>query len=281
MLFDCAGRPALLRQRHVEKRFLRHLFVRPGRIHRCRSQSAHERRRLLHDRQHRRWNRHDVMRRDIIAQAAQRVAKRFAAVCPPRDGPSPLASRICCGVLAGSIFFAVSRNACLVLPQILVADLEQSVERNIHHLVVEQLLPVVLRADPEIALRARQQVVFQKRLIALELPNHCRVGLMKRIEQRTVFHGTERQRHVFLKEADDARQLLDRDLRIDARRILQILARGFEYLRHLPFARDHRLQALALRSEIAAHDHEDGVAGRARIAIRILFPAADRFDVEQ
>jgi hypothetical protein len=44
---------------------------------------------------------------------------------------------------------------------------EQPVERRVHHLVVQQLLAIVLRADAKIALGARQQVVLQPRLIAL------------------------------------------------------------------------------------------------------------------
>jgi len=140
---------------------------------------------------------------------------------------------------------------------------------------------VILRADPEIAFRARQQIVLRERFAAFEFPNHGRFGLMKRVEQRTVFEATECQRHVFLKKADDARQLLERDLGINARRVLQVGTCGFKHFRHPALARRRQLQTFAPRSEIPAHDYEHGVGGSARIAIRICLPAADRFDIEQ
>ncbi len=69
---------------------------------------------------------------------------------------------------------------------------------------------------------------------------------MELIEYRGVLHGIERQRHIMLEETDDPRQLLQRDLGINPRRILQIRPRCREQRRHLPLARDHRFQPLVL-----------------------------------
>ena len=42
----------------------------------------------------------------------------------------------------------------LILVKIAVSDLQQTVERNIHHLFVQQFLAVVLRPNPEVAVSA-------------------------------------------------------------------------------------------------------------------------------
>ena len=164
ILVHVLRRPTGIGQRYIEERLLGHFLVRPGRVHGCRRQRAHERRRLLHDGRHLRRNRHDVLRLDKIAQTAQHVAK----------GAEQFVRR---GMVVLQILqdgfhrtrgvdpFRHPLHFRLIAVQILIADFQQPVERCIDHLVVQQLLPVVVGADAEVPLRARQQVVLQKSLV--------------------------------------------------------------------------------------------------------------------
>ena len=47
----------------------------------------------------------------------------------------------------------------LVAPQVRVADLEQAIEGNVYHLVIQQFLAEILRAQSEIAVGCRQQIL--------------------------------------------------------------------------------------------------------------------------
>ena len=159
----CFGVPGLLRQRDVEERFLRDLLERPGRVHRRRGQRAHEGRRLLHNRRHLRRDGHDLVLLDELAQPAQHVAKTLQQLAAGRM----VQHRFVQDLLRGPRFVHLRGHALellLIAPQVLPADLQQAVQRDLHHLVVEQLLAIGLGADPELAVRARQQIGLQERL---------------------------------------------------------------------------------------------------------------------
>ncbi len=79
----------------------------------------------------------------------------------------------------------------LVGAQILVADLQQPVERRIHHLVIKQFLPISFRADAEIAVRARKQIVPQKGFVIANRVKHSLVAFLEIRPQRLVGHASE------------------------------------------------------------------------------------------
>ena len=54
---------------------------------------------------------------------------------------------------------------------------EQSIERDIDHLVVQKLLAVVFRANAEITPRTRQQISFQPCFIGLQRGDDFGIGL--------------------------------------------------------------------------------------------------------
>ena len=181
----------------------------------------------------------------------------------------------------GSILAATRGTAAWLRAQVLVADFEQAVERGIDHLVIEQFLAVVVGADAEIAVGARQHVAFEPGLIVLKGANDGLVGGFEFGAQVFVGDLLEGLGHIVLKEAGDARQLLDGHLGIDFRRIVEILARRLEDARDQALARDDRFQAVFGGRESAAHDGEDGAGDARRIEVRILLPGADGFEGKQ
>jgi hypothetical protein len=120
-------------------------------------------------------------------------------------------------------------------------------------------ISAVRRADAEIAARSRQKIVLEVRLIGLESVEHALVGLPEFRLERRVRDLPERRGDIVLKEAYDPRQLLQRHLGVNARRILQILAGRLKRPGNQPLARDRQFQPLRGRSIVAAHDDEDRV----------------------
>ncbi len=152
VLFYALRRPGSFRQRNVEIRLLGHHLVRARRIHRSKSQSAHEGRSLLDDRQDPRRNPDDMVFFDVGAQAAQHIPKRLQEHA--RRGV------ILCRLfqnlprrLARIDLFRHVPEGLLILPQIGHADLQQAIERDVEVLIVEQLFAIIVGADAEIAVR--------------------------------------------------------------------------------------------------------------------------------
>ena len=83
-----------------------------------------------------------------------------------------------------------------------------------------------------------------------------------------------------LEKADDIRQLLQRNFRIDPRRILQVLPRRRQNRRHLLLARNQRPQPLVHRRKIALHQHERAVRDPPRIGVGILLPTPNSLQLE-
>src|SRR5665213_110749 len=100
-------------------------------------------------------------------------------------------------------------------------------------------------------------------------------------QQFRVRDSLERQRHIFLKEADNTGDLLNRNLRKNPGRIFQVHSCRRQHLRHLPFAFDQRPHAHFGRRERPAHDGESATRNAARINIRIALPTAHGFEFQQ
>ena len=102
--------------------------------------------------------RNDFLLLDELPQAAQSVAEGLQQLVGGRMVLSQIGQhlrRSAMGIDLGGHFLKL----LLVAPQIGIADLEQAIERNIHHLVVQQLLAEILGAQAEIAVGSRQQIV--------------------------------------------------------------------------------------------------------------------------
>jgi hypothetical protein len=84
-----------------------------------------------------------------------------------------------------------------------------------------------------------------------------------------------------LKKAHNPRQLLDGDLGINPRRILQVHARIVEQRGHLLLPGNQRPQPLVRRCELALHQRERPIRARARIVVRILLQGTNRFQSQQ
>ena len=69
------------------------------------------------------------------------------------------------------------RKLRLVLVQVVIANLQQAIQRNIDHLVIRKRLRERVRAIAEVAIRARQQVCLHPRAIALQRINDRRIAL--------------------------------------------------------------------------------------------------------
>src|SRR5579872_5265553 len=104
---------------------------------------------------------------------------------------------------------------------------------------------------------------------------------MEFVKQVGVRNFVERSRHVVLEESDDSRQLLERYLCVDARRIAHIRASLGKNVLHEPFARDERFQPLFGRGETTAHDDECSIGDGARVEVRVLFPGSDIFQFQE
>ncbi len=84
-----------------------------------------------------------------------------------------------------------------------------------------------------------------------------------------------------MEETDDARQLLDRNLGVNTGWVLEIGASGIKHGGELALTRDDGFQPICRGREGAAHDDENAVRHAARISVRVLFPGADLFDIQQ
>ncbi len=97
----------------------------------------------------------DVMLLDEVAQTAQDAAERLEQF----GGGRMVVFQIVQDLLRGTLGIDLGGDFAelgLVAAQILVADFEQAVERDIDHFVVQQLLAISVGADAEVAVGARQ-----------------------------------------------------------------------------------------------------------------------------
>ena len=130
-------------------------------------------------------------------------------------------------------------------------------------------------------MRARQQVGLQPGLVVLQgLDDRAVAGGEPPFEVRVGDVG-ERRRHVVLEEIHQAGQLLQRDLRVDPRRVVEVPARVGQRGGHLFLAGDQCAQPRLRRGELALHQGERAAGDAAGIAVGILLPRPDRLQREQ
>ena len=128
----------------------------------------------------------------------------------------------------------------LVAAQVRHADVVETIEIHVYHLVVEQLLAEVVGADAEVTVGTREQILLQPIQILLQGGDDGGVRLRELSLHRRILRVLERVWDILLEEADNAGQLLDRDLGVNLRRILQILSRGDEHCGHLLLTGDEQ-----------------------------------------
>ena len=127
--------------------------------------------------------------------------------------------RTAVGIDLGGNFFEL----LLVAPQVGVADLEQAIQGNIHHLVVQQLLAEILRAQAEIAIGFWQQIFPHEVLILAQSFDGRSVAGLELGQQLRVLHLAERFRNIILEKLDVVRHLLQRDFGVHPGRIADVL----------------------------------------------------------
>ena len=174
-----------------------------------------------------------------------------------------------------------AREFGLIAAQVRHADVEQSLQRQVHHLFVLQLAPEDVGPETEVPLRARQQFLTLPGTEILEGGEHRGIAAGELALQRRILHAVKGQRQVVAEEADDSGKLLQRDLGEDARRILQVVPRDRQRRRHRALARDDQAQALGSRREAALHERIGAVGDGRGVVARILFPGPDRAQREQ
>ena len=139
-------------------------FVGAGRVHGSGGEGAREGRRFLHDGRDGRWNGDDFVLLDELPQAAQSVAEGLQQLVGGRMVLAQIGQhglRTAVGINLGGDFLEL----LLVAPQVGIADLEQAIQGNVHHLVVQQLLAEILRSQAEIAVGCWQQIFPHEVLI--------------------------------------------------------------------------------------------------------------------
>ena len=158
---------------------------------------------------------------------------------------------------------------------------QQPIERGVHHLVGAVFLLERVSADRVGPFRPRLQVLLQERLVLRERVDDRLVGRLEIRQQRRVLDVGERRRHDLREKADVAVHLLDRDVGVDRRRVVQVLPALLQGFQHQPLARDERLQPHLRRRE-AALDHDVGRArDAAAVDVRVLGPRANHLVLEQ
>ena len=166
--------------------------------------------------------------------------------------------------LGGVDFLGDAGELGLIFVQVGEGDLEQAVERDVHHLVVGELLAEGVGAEPEVAVRAGQQVGLHPCAVGLERRNDGGIGFCEVGFGAGVGHAGEGAGNIVLEEADEAVDLFERDLGEDVRRVLEVLARFVKRLRDQLFARDHGAQADVGGGVGPLHEDEDRVGDRRR-----------------
>src|ERR1035438_4585217 len=135
----------------------------------------------------------------------------------------------------------------LVLLEVCPSNLQQLIQRQIHHLVKLQLLGEGIRTNAEVTIRLRQQFRLQPSEVIIQLRNQRRICLSKFSIECRVRDIRKGQRHVVFKEAYNAGQLLDGNLGVNARRIFEVHPRIGQECRHPLLPCNKRAQAI--RSE--------------------------------
>ncbi len=150
-LLDLFRFPVRSRQGDVEHGLGGLGLVGPRRIHRSSGQCAREGWRLLDDGRNGRWDGDDFVLFDELPQSTQSIAEGLQQLVCGRMVAVQISQHRCrtaMGIYLGRNLFEL----LLVVPQIRIGDLEQTVQWNIHHLFVQQLLAKILGSQAEIAM---------------------------------------------------------------------------------------------------------------------------------
>ncbi len=162
----------------------------------------------------------------------------------------------------------------LIAVQVSQADGQQLRERCVDHLVVTEFVREYLRAEPEIPVRAAQQLL-EPVLVIAQCGDDGIIGGGELLLQPGIIGLGEGQRQIVLEKADIARQLLKRDRSEDPRRVAQVFARELQRRRHLSLSRDQRPQPLVRRGEVALRQQVSAGGDAGRIDVRIFLQRAD------
>ena len=280
VLFHLVRLPGWLRQSNVKESFLGNFLKWPGSVHRCERECARKWRRLLNNRQHFRGSLTMLVLGQKILQSAQSIAKRLQQLV--RSGMvffqffQDLLRR-----LVGVEFCRRIFECLLVQPQVGHTDLKQAIQRDINVLVIEKLFAEIVGADTEVAVCLRLQVFLYPLPVAFQFVHYFLVRGTEISQQRLVFYIFKGGRYIILEEADQAGNLLQRNVDVDGRRVLQVLPCCLKNRRHLLFARDNGFEPLVSRRERTRHDKKNRVGNAGRIYVWVLLPRADLFQSQQ
>ena len=279
--------PVLLRQRHVEERLGGVRLERPRRVHRRKGRRALKRRGLLQRRLHIAGNGNDVVRANKRDQRIECPMKRIQQIARRGMDHRQLGKNLL-RRLGGINQLRHAGKLRLVPVQIVEGNRQQTVQRNVDHLVVGQLLLECLGAQAEVAVGAWQQVRLHPRAIALQRRNHrsirfgkLRLGRRIGCDLRPIRPAEECAGHVVLEEADVAVDLLQRNFGKDTRRVLQVLARLQQRLRHLLLALHQSAQPRVRWRVGPLHNHEGRAGDPRRVAVGVLLPPANHLQRQQ
>ena len=280
VLLHLLPRPGRLRQGDVEESLRRPLLERPRGLHGRDRGCAHEWGRLLHDRGQGRGNGDDAALLDEPPEIAEGVAKGLQELGGRRVVRAQIAQHVL-SRSSGTELAGRALELALVAAQIDHAHLEQVVEGQIHRLFEEQLLAEILGADAEIAIGPRQEVLLEELLVSAQRGDDLGIRLGERAQDVRVLRLLKGRGDVRFEEGDDPGKLLERDRRIPARGVLEILPRGLQHGGHLLLAIDQRSQPFVGRGELAAHDYERAPGDSARVDVRIPLPAPDDRQIQE
>src|SRR5207244_12908833 len=101
---------------------------------------------------------------------------------------------------------------------------EQIVERQIDHVVGRQLPAIRGFANRIIAGGPLQKIVLQPLFVRVERGDDRVVRFLEFTEQRLVFYSRKGRRYRCLEEPSVVLELIDRDLRVDPGRAVEVLA---------------------------------------------------------
>ena len=278
--FPALGFPAGLRKRDAEQGFSGFRLVSARDVHGSCGGGAHEGRRLLHDGQDLGGDADDLFLLDELAQAAQDIAETLQQVIR-RGMVFPQLSQHLAGAALGVDPLGRLLQSLLIAPQIGVPHLLQAVQGDIHHFVIEEFLSVVLRADAEVTLGNRQQVVVKENLVFAQGVNHRRVAALELCQQLRVLDLRKSPRNILPEKVDHARHLLQGDFCINPRRVLEVLPGSHDRPRYRAFPGDYGTQSHLRRSEVSLDDQVDAAGDSGSAEVGVLPPHPDRLELQQ
>ena len=171
-------------------------------------------------------------------------------------------------------------HAALVVLERGIALGEKRVDVGVAHLVVLELRLVGVVAEPELAVRSRQEVALEPVGIGLRGLDRGGVALDEQSLLRGIGRAGDERRHEVPEERDQPLRLADRDLGEDVWRIGEVRARVVEYAGHEREPRVERLEARVDGREVALDEAVHRARDDARVVVRVVLPAAHGVELE-